>query len=750
MEKYNEATMKKHLGDTQANYTDKINKAEKVLFDNTDELNNAIIALPGSTMPVASDGKAGSAGTAGTLSRSDHKHPSDASKLNVEPIAGTPLLDPAKKINTYYLPDSILGQVRYCGTWDASSNDATNVTFSEQAKPTEESIWVPRAGDYFICTKAGKYSPSGFGIKAIAIVGDDKYQPGDWALINSVSLDNADTVPYWGKIDNTDAVRTVNNRIGDVNTYQGDWLASIQYRVGDFVQKDNVLYICIKDALGDTVQPTQDITNQYWKPCGSVTSVNGQTGEVNIWRDLHDKTKKYNAGDLVREDKTSDIYICLKDTAENIELTNKEHWRITGKVYTNAQAPIDGKPGNAGLMSILDKSNLDENTKARHTHTNKALLDTYTQTNLNIKDAVDKKHSHSNKTVLDDTTASYTTEEKDKLAAIDDSLKNVTADQIGKVKDVKVNGTSVLGTDGVAAITLEALAAEYVTVTSTDSSWVDKTIKDASGSNVTYKAIAVQKTDTALCVFNSAGQEIIVQKIYDSDYLYLCVGASTISCTIRKLKGNSTGTGGSGGGSGSGDVTAAGNNTFTGSNSFEQIVTFAQGITNRSHMTIAPMGSADPTDPAPYAIYGHSVISLKDSGVTGSDKVHHLTLPTKTGTFALTSDIPTVTHRYLHHLYITGSDEGGVSFDIYAQYINDSETFINTFDKLLSEVKAREMMATGYCGTTDSLSTVYCLKPASNSNLIHIASFTSSQSTGYDIGPLAFRNGLIFDTPFLI
>lgn len=552
MEKYNEATMKKHLGDTQANYTDKINKAEKVLFDNTDELNNAIIALPGSTMPVASDGKAGSAGTAGTLSRSDHKHPSDASKLNVEPIAGTPLLDPAKKINTYYLPDSILGQVRYCGTWDASSNDATNATFSEQAKPTEESIWVPRAGDYFICTKAGKYSPSGFGIKAIAIVGDDKYQPGDWALINSVSFVNADTVPYWGKIDNTDAVRSVNNRIGDVKTYQGDWLASIQYRVGDFVQKDNVLYICIKDALGDTVQPTQDITNQYWKPCGSVTSVNGQTGAVNIWRDLHDKTKKYNAGDLVREDKTSDIYICLKDTAENIELTNKEHWRITGKVYTNAQAPIDGKPGNAGLMSVLDKSNLDENTKARHTHTNKALLDTYTQTNLNIKDAVDKKHSHSNKTVLDDTTASYTTAEKDKLAAIDDSLKNVTADQIGKVKDITVNGTSVLGANGVAAITLEALSAEYVTVTSTDSSWVDKIIEDASGSNVTYKAIAVQKTDTALCVFNSAGQEIIVQKIYDSDYLYLCVGTSAINCTIRKLKGNSTGTGGSGGGSGSG------------------------------------------------------------------------------------------------------------------------------------------------------------------------------------------------------
>ena len=570
MKQYDEATMKKHLGDTQASYTDKINKAEKALFDNTDELNDAIAALPGSDTPVASDGTPGSAGTAGTLSRSDHKHPSDTSKLNVEPIAGTPLLDSAKKINTYYLPDSILGQVRYCGTWDASSNGATNATFSEQAKPTESSIWVPRAGDYFICTKGGKYSPSGFGIKAIAASDKDYYQPGDWALINSVSFVGADTVPVWGKIDNTDAVRTVNNQIGDVQTYKDVWAASTQYRVGDFVQQDNVLYICIQDAKGEGVKPTTDITNQYWKPCGSVVSVNGKTGEVNIWRDLHNKNVEYKAGDLVREDKTSDIYICLKDVAKEsgIELTNKEHWRITGKVYTNAQAPSDGKPGNAGLMSVLDKSNLDENTVARHTHTNKALLDTYTQTNANIKDAVDKKHSHSNKalldtydqtnanikdavtkrhshsnkTVLDNTTASYTTADKEKLDAIDDSLKNVTADQIGKVKDVKVNGTSVLGTDGVAAITIADLEADFVSVATTDSAWMTKKIDGTD-----YQAITVEKTDTALGVFNSSGQEMVIQKVYDNNYLYLCVGTAKVACTIRKLSGGAVGTGGGSG-----------------------------------------------------------------------------------------------------------------------------------------------------------------------------------------------------------
>ena len=39
--------------------------------------------------------------------------------------------------------------------------------------------------------------------------------------------------------------------------------------------------------------------------------------------------------------------------------------------------------------------------KDTHTHANKALLDTYDQTNEDLKDAVAKKHSHTNKTELD-------------------------------------------------------------------------------------------------------------------------------------------------------------------------------------------------------------------------------------------------------------------------------------------------------------------------------------------------------------
>ena len=39
-----------------------------------------------------------------------------------------------------------------------------------------------------------------------------------------------------------------------------------------------------------------------------------------------------------------------------------------------------------------------------HTHDNKALLDTYTQTEADLTDAVAKKHDHTNKSILDDIT----------------------------------------------------------------------------------------------------------------------------------------------------------------------------------------------------------------------------------------------------------------------------------------------------------------------------------------------------------
>jgi hypothetical protein len=96
---------------------------------------------------------------------------------------------------------------------------------------------------------------------------------------------------------------------------------------------------------------------------------------------------------------------------------------------SNKVDKIAGKSLSENDFTNDYKTQVDNNTTARHTHSNKALLDTYTQTEVNLADAVSKKHDHSNKTVLDNTTASYTTAEQTKLGGIQAGAEvNVNAD----------------------------------------------------------------------------------------------------------------------------------------------------------------------------------------------------------------------------------------------------------------------------------------------------------------------------------
>lgn len=69
--------------------------------------------------------------------------------------------------------------------------------------------------------------------------------------------------------------------------------------------------------------------------------------------------------------------------------------------------------GTLAKLSVVTESNLSDELKAKvnaassgnHSHSNQALLDTYTQTNANLSDAVAKMHDHTNKSVLDGITS---------------------------------------------------------------------------------------------------------------------------------------------------------------------------------------------------------------------------------------------------------------------------------------------------------------------------------------------------------
>src|SRR5690606_33676010 len=91
-------------------------------------------------------------------------------------------LDANAKVPLSQIPDSVIGQVEYMGTWNAASNTPALPT-----TPAEK-------GHYYVVTTAGTQFGHAFAV-------------GDWCISDGSK---------WDKVDNTDAVSSVNGRTGAV------------------------------------------------------------------------------------------------------------------------------------------------------------------------------------------------------------------------------------------------------------------------------------------------------------------------------------------------------------------------------------------------------------------------------------------------------------------------------------------------------------------------------------------------------
>jgi hypothetical protein len=110
--------------------------------------------------------------------------------LGAGAASGLSTLDAGGKIPTAQIPDAVLGQVKFQGTWNAATNTPT--LSGTPAAPTK--------GDYYIVSTGGTQFSKTFEV-------------GDWIISNGATQD---------KIDNTDAVTTVAGRIGNVTLTASD------------------------------------------------------------------------------------------------------------------------------------------------------------------------------------------------------------------------------------------------------------------------------------------------------------------------------------------------------------------------------------------------------------------------------------------------------------------------------------------------------------------------------------------------
>ena len=137
--------------------------------------------------------------------------------------------------------------------------------------------------------------------------------------------------------------------------------------------------------LDDLEAHVKDVETNAEKNIIEVVKVNGTALEVNASDRSVDVTVP--TGALASKDKVSKTDLGDALAAElDAKATEADLTTAEGRI-AQAETAIDA---------------LEEDT---HTHGNKALLDTYTQTEANLADAVAKKHEHENKAVLDGITA---------------------------------------------------------------------------------------------------------------------------------------------------------------------------------------------------------------------------------------------------------------------------------------------------------------------------------------------------------
>jgi hypothetical protein len=122
---------------------------------------------------------------AATIPNTDITGLGTASTKDAGAANGVATLDAGGKVPVSELPAAVLGALSYQGTWDASTNTPT-LTSSVGTK-----------GYYYVVSVAGNTNLNGI----------TDWLVGDWAVYNGT---------VWQKVDNTDAVTSVNGQVGAV------------------------------------------------------------------------------------------------------------------------------------------------------------------------------------------------------------------------------------------------------------------------------------------------------------------------------------------------------------------------------------------------------------------------------------------------------------------------------------------------------------------------------------------------------
>lgn len=204
------------------------------------------------------------------------------------------------KISLSVIPDSVLGQLEYIGTWDATTGKAVSDT-----RPLEgEVIRAYRKGDYYIVKTAGTKLPD---TKTITEL--DGLQIGDWIVYNGTT---------WDKIDNTDYIKTV----AGITPTNGDILIS---DIVDALNKKSLIATTLKNARTFSLSGDVTATGVSFDGSDNVTlstTISDDAVTTTKIKDANVTTAKIAAGAITTA-KIADANVTADKLAKDSVTTNK-------------------------------------------------------------------------------------------------------------------------------------------------------------------------------------------------------------------------------------------------------------------------------------------------------------------------------------------------------------------------------------------------------------------------------------------
>ena len=221
----------------------------------------------------------------------------DNNKVNKSSLgvaSGVATLDSNAKVPLSQINDSLIGNVNYQGLYDASTNTPNLDT-------------VAPKGHYYITSVAG--SSQGLGLEV-----------GDWIISNGTS---------WDKVDNTDAVSSVNGRTGNVVITKEDIDLSEYAKFTDYAGQDKAGVIKTSNGLGMAISATG-------YPL-AVTATKSEYDSANTTYFIGKGTLENIKNDLVKR----------AVTENNIALTDEEKTAARTWIGAGSQTELDTKADNS-------------------------------------------------------------------------------------------------------------------------------------------------------------------------------------------------------------------------------------------------------------------------------------------------------------------------------------------------------------------------------------------------------------------